>query len=425
MEVPDRFQDQFARMREEYLVLKEKAEQADRDNAPRFNILQPFRFNELWHSALLAELLNPHGSHGQGDHFLRRFMQHCLSRFGEGAGKVFSSEFDFSAAWKVTTERDVRPFGRLDIVIENAEYGVLIVIENKVAAPEGQHQMRNYGAWLAEHNETYPHQALLLLTPDGAESVSHGGIPYYRLSYRQDISGWLEAALTDVAAVRVSGTIAQYLDLIRREAVSDASGLQEFLRQPENLPTAVHVAQQIEQLRDKLHSRFWLAIEREMRHRLEDSSYADHWEIKPPKDKFRIAWNNCQIRPKSLLVDPKKPHATISLQQHKPQSANRLHYGIAWQVDKKHPVILSEYQALLQHLQQRKLSFRTEGWWIAGAGIGYSPRSDRFLLRMGLEEDAFIREIVDLPWNLFLDTVDLLAALNGATQRTEMTKFQS
>ena len=66
---------------------------------------------ELWHSKILAEFLNPGGSHGQGTQFLQSFAEMFLS------GCVFSD--DTSVSTEVTSYiKDLR-IGRFDILIED------------------------------------------------------------------------------------------------------------------------------------------------------------------------------------------------------------------------------------------------------------------------------------------------------------------
>ena len=44
---------------------------------------------------------------------------------------------------------------------------------------------------------------------------------------------------------------------------------------------------------------------------------------------------------------------------------------------------------------------------------GYVAGGDKFILRMAEDQDAFIKEMAEKPWQLFEETVDLL---NGANQ---------
>ena len=78
----------------------------------QFNIFHACGVNhyETKHSAIIAEFLNPEGSHGQGDIYLKEF----LATFGENE---MLSSFDSSTA-SVTTEYAV-PNGRLDLLITN------------------------------------------------------------------------------------------------------------------------------------------------------------------------------------------------------------------------------------------------------------------------------------------------------------------
>lgn len=172
---------------------------------------------ELSHSAFLAALLNPHGSHGMQDAFLKAF----IDTIAHGGTKP---ELDTAHA-KVYTEYNIGPTtdttgGRIDILITDRS-GHAIIIENKVWAADQPNQLLRY------HNfahEVYDKSTLLYLTLNGDEpskqsrgtlNSQDGG--YQCISYRSDIIGWLQqCARLTFDKPRVRETINQYIDLLQQ-----------------------------------------------------------------------------------------------------------------------------------------------------------------------------------------------------------------
>lgn len=94
---------------------------------------------EVTHSKIIAGFLKPQGSHGQGDLFLRLFLQTI-----EKNNKI---DMDTSNA-KVYTEYGKGVDGRLDIFIENGSHS--IIIENKIYARDQGEQLSRYGKFASD-----------------------------------------------------------------------------------------------------------------------------------------------------------------------------------------------------------------------------------------------------------------------------------
>ena len=109
-----------------------------RATGQHFNIFKILRIGHLevkTHSPILGALLDPKGSHEQGATFLRLF----LSKFGITEGK-FNAK---SPATTMKLEYDCGEVGRIDIMLDDG-VGSKIFIENKIYAPEGEDQIKNY-----------------------------------------------------------------------------------------------------------------------------------------------------------------------------------------------------------------------------------------------------------------------------------------
>lgn len=210
----DRFRADFRRIQTGIDERKAAAAVAQRQTAANFNIFHILSVHHdevRTHSALLANLLSPHGSHAQGAHFLEGFLRHCydhLERFPIPPLPLVPNQ------WQVSAEEHT-VHGNLDLVIRSPQQGYLIVIENKIWAAEQPEQLARYSEWLILLQRQYPQQALLFLTPHGHRAYSNGDFGYQRLSYRDHLVPWLEASLTGVEAPRLHIVLTQYLDLIR------------------------------------------------------------------------------------------------------------------------------------------------------------------------------------------------------------------
>lgn len=185
---------------------QEKLVQLSGENFNVFRILGLETREVRMHSAFLGELLNPAGSHGLRDTFLKLFTQTIkFDDFKTDTARLVV-EYDIG---RITS--DYQQGGRIDIYLESA--GQYIFIENKIYANDQQNQLGRY--------HTYRKQArLLYLTLDGAKP-SDGGAgnlrpdQYELISYKEGIANWLEKCRQAAAAYPlVRETIVQYQHLI-------------------------------------------------------------------------------------------------------------------------------------------------------------------------------------------------------------------
>lgn len=175
----------------------------------QFNIFHVCGVNhyEVTHSAILAEFLNPQGSHGQGDAYLKAF----LSVVGKSD---FLSDFDTSTA-SINKEFSASD-GRMDILITN-DKGQSIIIENKIYAPDQSKQLIRYNNFALNkyHKGNF---AIFYLTLWGSEASEQSakGVKYTCISYKETILTWLEHCI-QLSAQKplVRETMIQYANLIK------------------------------------------------------------------------------------------------------------------------------------------------------------------------------------------------------------------
>lgn len=205
----------------------EQAQQEERDRkGENYNLFSILRIegSELKHSALIANLLDPKGSHGCGDAFLRAFFEIAL--------KGTAYPFESSTPPRSYTERNTGPIagdtgGRIDILVESRHhYG--LIIENKIYAGDQDKQLIRYDNY-GKKNFEADRYLLVYLTLFGNEasegsitSESSQKVNYLCLSYAEDILRWLEQCARlayDKPLVRES--LNQYIRTIKQLTYQD------------------------------------------------------------------------------------------------------------------------------------------------------------------------------------------------------------
>lgn len=200
-----------------------------------FSITRIERAEVNTHSAMIAELLNPKGRHGQGECFLERFL----------ATMGFDYEGSISDA-KVNKEQFFAGYGRVDVVIHLRDH--LILIENKIDAPDGNQQLKRYNDIGKASRKPWQ---LWYLTKKGtqAHANSHCGVSYRQLSYQEHILGWLEQCISiSTATPALQHALTQYKHLVQKitgQTMTHTTrhALIELLIAGDNLQAAEAIAQ--------------------------------------------------------------------------------------------------------------------------------------------------------------------------------------
>lgn len=154
------------------------------------------------HSDIIAEFLNPKGSHDCGNDFLLTFCRIV------GLDRNIYQQADIRREYFLGDN-----FGRIDILIQARKN--MIIIENKIYAGEREDQLKKYREWLDKKKPTQETDAkLLFLTLDGRKSVKFTG-EYSRISYKDHIIPWLTECIR-LAAEKpfVRESLIQYRTLV-------------------------------------------------------------------------------------------------------------------------------------------------------------------------------------------------------------------
>ena len=180
-----------------------------------FNIFKELRMESdevRLHSRFLASMLNPCGSHGQGDLFLKSFVE-MISTLNEKNGKTIT----FTSTTCVEVEKVING-GRIDLYISDLNNE--IIIENKIFADDQVKQMQRYKDFADSQKKNS--SILIYLTLDGREpsEQSCGSLQkdgdYICMSYKDNIVRWLKECIKYVNndACSVKEIIKQYIKTI-------------------------------------------------------------------------------------------------------------------------------------------------------------------------------------------------------------------
>lgn len=230
------------------IIYKKNVEILDATGS-RFNMFRVCGVNhyENTHSAILAEFLNPNGTHGLKSKLLECFIDSLGDYFTIG-------KFNFDKS-RVYTEYSTEE-GRIDILIEDNQ-NKAIIIENKIYASDQPEQLKRYNKYARTYKNGYQILYLTLLGNDASEQ-SGGGISYLSISYKENIINWLEKCVAIASRhPTVRETIIQYINHLKQLTNQDMDirnkeEIIEVLSKIENLRAAQTIYQNYSAIYDYL-----------------------------------------------------------------------------------------------------------------------------------------------------------------------------
>lgn len=228
----------FSAIDKEYAAAKERKRKRE-ERGELFNIFNILKLQSKevrLHSALLAELLYPKGSHGASSLLLKAF----LKVIGEDENYINCDRCSDNIKERYIGVKTETEGGIIDIIIEDGNHA--IIIENKIYAPDQENQLLRYYDY---GKKKFPNGFKLLyltLHGDEASDYSLGGedIKSQNISYDNEIIDWLERC-ADLTKDRDNAKtiINQYCDIVKELTGKDMDKqylerLKEITLAPEN-----------------------------------------------------------------------------------------------------------------------------------------------------------------------------------------------
>jgi hypothetical protein len=261
-----------------------------------FNILG-LGNDELSHSAILTNLLNAKGSHGQGAVFLELFIEILFDRlntssFSDNEGKsiLFNekkinslNQFDIQSS-KALKEKDLGPIdwakstgGRIDIIISDNKSN--IIIENKIYALDQEQQLVRYKNY--DVNAPIFYLNLFGDNPDEKSIKDNDGNimklneDFFIISYKNEIVEWLHKCVEKVVNKPfLRETLNQYLNLIKRNTnqsnnnVMSEDIINVLKRNTENFNAAINISANLEYAKTRIWDDFGKKLLKELKQKL-------------------------------------------------------------------------------------------------------------------------------------------------------------
>ena len=216
------------RLLSEISVIQKHYEEIARLTGENFNVFKILNLSTSevrTHSAFLAELLNPNGSHNQGAIYLQLFIDKMNSYLPDN-NKVHGFVCDKAEVFVEkrigTINENKTEGGNIDILIKDIN-GYEIVIENKINAGDQENQLIRYWNYIKEKNGILlylnldSHEASGYSTEDKNVNISlQNNRDYFVISYSDFIIEWLEECQNKSASLPIiRETIQQYIYLLK------------------------------------------------------------------------------------------------------------------------------------------------------------------------------------------------------------------
>lgn len=384
----------------------EKIAELTGENFNIFRILKVEASEVTTHSAFLCELLNPKGSHGCKDIFLKLFLEQQREKQSEQ--KILDRFRDFDTFSSVSISESHIDFinadgtegGRIDILIKN-ESNHAIIIENKIYAGDSPKQLIRY-------NKAFKNAPIFYLTLKGGapSKDSKGelieGDNYVCISYKDDILYWLEQCRKEAVTHSIlRETISQYIYLIK---YLTGQTMNENMKNeietlitdnPEGFEVAKLIGKTFDNVQYQIHESSFEEVYRQWKEKFDDK-----FELKL----FSFEGYDFFIRPSNEKNQGKrKLHYAIFPERHDKHDQLR-------QADDKEVQPIREY---LNKLKKIEIILRNVNYtaWILSK---YSPERLEFKDRVGLiiseERNAWaekvINEAIDLIKLIFSDLMN-------------------
>lgn len=252
-------------------IIKWKYEKVLQQAQQDFNIFSILRneSDEVYlHSQFLAELLNPKGSHNQGNILLGLFLQ-----------QIDLPNFNLKNVYVIKEYDDI------DIFIANETQA--IILENKIYAEDQPGQLARY--YESVRKQGIEDIAVIYLTLNGdapSEQSTKGLVADSLLrivSYKDDIDAWLEECIKQASQYPIlRETLVQYQRLIKKlTGQSSVRGytmeIKDLLLNERNIKLAIDISRALTEAKIEIQFSFWEELKEKLAAKNQKIFYLDDY----------------------------------------------------------------------------------------------------------------------------------------------------
>ncbi|GEM_PF-497555 len=283
-------------------ILNDKYDQLEKLTGEKFNIFTILNMESdevKTHSKFIYELLNPNGSHGSGDLFIRLFLDELPRPKAKDREKP--EDKDYGKIIKVIREYTIKNDRRIDFLIETEKY--VIGIEMKIYAGDQDDQLSDYWAALkrmCKNSEQKPILYYLTLFGDDASDESTQDLElekdYRLLSFSNHIYNWIEKCIEKSATKPiVREALVQYQNLIKKLTNRISNNMEEemkkILKTPGDIKAAHTIYSEYLKIWADKEAEFWLALYK----KLKENEILDNFEIYGDSYDYENIENNRKV----------------------------------------------------------------------------------------------------------------------------------
>lgn len=178
-----------------------------------FDVLKVSK-KEIYHSNMLAWLLDPNENHGLGEAFLKGILQKLVENDEEGKYDVFDILLSDLHSFSV-----YREWKRIDILLVSTEEKMLFAIENKVASIEHGKQLDTYRETLGNDYSDYK-RFYIFLTPEGDKPSDQ--VNWDILTYLDVVEVLEKIIKSTELEPNIKLILENYIYIIRRDIVENS-----------------------------------------------------------------------------------------------------------------------------------------------------------------------------------------------------------
>lgn len=241
-----------------------------RQLSPQFSIFDYINTDELGLSKIIGDLLNPKGSHGQQESFLRLFIEHCLPRLyqQESPWQAFIDHLKHTSVHLEEQTGKSDSLRRMDIYLRNQvkgqSYG--ICIENKPYAADQRNQLTDYALELDKRQHSSWHIIYISEHSDAPSEYSvkaetlkewteQGRFTAVRFS---QLIKWLKACQVECQNHSVNEFIIQFIKFIQKqfmgiEDMNEDNAVLDIINQsPESIDASIKIANNVYHMKKQL-----------------------------------------------------------------------------------------------------------------------------------------------------------------------------
>jgi hypothetical protein len=315
----------------------QKIEEASINSFNIFEILRKPNEEVNLHSRFIYELLNPNGSHKQGNIFLELFLKEVHLELSTLDVAVFREKFN------------------IDILLESKPKA--IIIENKIDTQDHSNQISKYLNIIKQRGYQDRNISIIYLTLF-EEELNEASMRdrVINITYSENIRNWIDSCIKEVALIpTLRETLVQYLNLINRLThQSHYKGfileVKDFLLKENNLKTILNIEASIIEAKIELQLIFWRELIANLKphYKFEFTNYNNDKTIEKSVNKYYKKQKNRKEYGYEYKVD-ENLYFYIELQ-------DNIYYGFYFQEEEE---LASQHEKL----NKIKIDWEDEDYW--------------------------------------------------------------